>query len=103
MYTSIYQNVIFIEGEHPKANKLRDIAVELRFRYGAQMKNLNDVKEEMARKVREARGNCIVNFTYGQKSRLFANDGVTFWGKGICAELPYDVYRQLYSQCTEQY
>lgn len=60
---------------------------------GAQLKNLNDVKQDMAIKAKTLGANCILDFTYGQKSRWLAIDDVAFYGKA--AILQSNIYEEL--------
>lgn len=39
--------------------------------------------------------NAVLDFEYGQKSRLFAIDDIAFWGKGILAILPKEEYDKI--------
>ena len=54
---------------------------------GAQLKNLNDVKRELAVLAHQHECNCIANFKYGQKSRWLAIDNVAFFGNGTAGRL----------------
>lgn len=94
-YTTLYDNIVFIEGNNKEASILGDVKCDLSFKVGAQLKNLNDVKRDMAIKVKALGGNCILNFTYGQKSRWLAIDDVAFYGNGKAAILPHNIYEEL--------
>lgn len=94
-YTSVFENILFIEGGHPEAKFIARAESDLSFKIGAQLKNLNDVKRDLALKIRISGGNALLNFTYGQKHRILAIDDVAFWGKGDIAVLPDAVYREL--------
>ncbi|MDR1135483.1 MAG: hypothetical protein LBL49_04800 [Clostridiales Family XIII bacterium] len=94
-YTCVYNGIVFIEGDHPDARSIQAVSVDLSFKFGAQLKNLNSVKTDLAAKVAGLGGNCLLNFTYGQKSRWLAIDDVAFWGKGIAAVLPPGIYQKL--------
>ena len=94
-YTTIYENVVFIEGSNKEATILGEVKSDLSFKFGAQLKNLNDVKKDMAIKARALGGNCILNFNYGQKSRWLAIDDVAFYGNGKVAILPENIYQEL--------
>lgn len=94
-YTTVYDGVVFIEGTHMNASIIKKIKVDLGYSFGAQLKNLTDVKKEIVREVKSLGGNCFVNFQYGQKSRWLAIDDVSFWGSGEIAVLPDDVYNEI--------
>ncbi|MDD5016644.1 MAG: hypothetical protein PHO15_00925 [Eubacteriales bacterium] len=94
-YTTVYAGIVFIEGPHPDASIICDITCDLSFKFGAQLKNLNDVKNNLVAKAKAHNANCVTDFKYGQKSRWLAIDDVAFWGSGKCAFLPENVYAQL--------
>ena len=89
--------VIFIEGDHPRAIK-RFVADTRVGGFGAQMRNLNDLKQLMAQTAINNGCNCVVNFTYGQKSKLIAIDDVAFVGNGYYAQLSQVDYNSIISQ-----
>lgn len=86
-YSTIFEDVIFIEGGEPDARLLGKVECDLSFKIGAQLKNLNDVKRELAFKARAQGGNAVLNFKYGQKSRWLAIDDVAYFGSGTAAVL----------------
>jgi len=93
-YTSIYKNIVFIEGEHSSAQKV--IKVKSRKCWiGAQLKNLDNIKDTLAAKARAAGCNAVIDFKYGQRARLLAIDDVAFYGSGTAAILPDDEYQEL--------
>ncbi len=96
-YVTVFNNVIFIEGEHPRAIK-RLVADTRVGGFGAQLKNLNDLKSSMADTARQNGCNCVVNFTYGQKSKLIAIDDVAYVGNGYYAILSNEDYNAIVSQ-----
>ena len=93
-FVTASRGVLFIEGDHPRAQKV--FAAEERLKgFGAQLKNLNDLKEYMASQALQYGCNCVVNFTYGQKSKLIAIDDVAFVGYGFYARLSPDDYNAI--------
>lgn len=94
-YTTVYENIVFIEGYNEYAKVIGSISSDLSFKFGAQLKNLNDVKSDLANKARSLGGNCVVDFVYGQKSRLLAIDDVAFYGKGKAAVLPENIFAEI--------
>lgn len=94
-YTTLYKSIIFIEGNNNDARIIGNVSSDLSFKFGAQLKNLNDVKNDMADKAKSLGANCIINFTYGQKSRWLAIDDVAFYGNGKAAILPPNIYEEV--------
>jgi hypothetical protein len=86
-YPTVFNRIIFIESELPEMQRVAEISVDLSFRLGAQLKNLNDVKSELSVKAQQQGCNCIANFKYGQKSRWLAIDDVAFFGSGTAGRL----------------
>ena len=96
-FVTVYQNVIFIEGDHPRA--VKRYSAETRVGgFGAQLKNLDDLKATMAITAINNGCNCVVNFTYGQKSKLIAIDDVAYVGDGFYANLSPEDYNSIVSQ-----
>ncbi len=96
-FVTAHMGVIFIEGDHPRAIK-RFTADTRVGGFGAQMRNLNDLKQLMAQTAINNGCNCVVNFTYGQKSKLIAIDDVAFVGSGFYAQLSPDDYNSIIRQ-----
>ncbi len=94
-YTTVFEGVVFIEGGHNSAKIIKNIKVDLGCSFGAQLKNLTDMKREIAARVKNEGGNCLVDFQYGQRSRWLAIDDVSFWGTGVAAVLPEDSYNEI--------
>lgn len=101
-FTTIYDNVIFDEGNRIDTKIKGEVEVDLSFKFGAQLKNLRDVKSALATKAKNLGANCIINFTYGQKSRLFAMDDVAFWGKGIACNITQDEFTKIIQKINER-
>ncbi len=96
-FVTVFQGVVFIEGDHPRA--VKQYSAETRVSgFGAQLKNLNDLKQTMANTARNCGCNCVVNFTYGQKSKLIAIDDVAYVGNGFYAVLSPEDYNSIVSQ-----
>ncbi|MCR4917753.1 MAG: hypothetical protein K5912_02285 [Alphaproteobacteria bacterium] len=105
-YVSVYDGIVFIEGDYQKAQQVAKICAEpgIFLGIGTQQKSPKDVKRVLARKARSNNCNCVVNFTYGQKGKSwfyatflsFAwEDNVSFSGRGIAAKLPQDEYEKI--------
>ncbi len=96
-FVTVFQDVIFIEGDHPRA--VKRYSAETRVGgFGAQLKNLDDLKATMAQTAKMNGCNCVVNFTYGQKTKLIAIDDVAFVGNGFYAHLSFEDYNAIRSQ-----
>jgi hypothetical protein len=91
MYTTVFEGITFVEGCPPSAKIIKPIRVEIGGVFNsAQLKNLDDVKRLMVVQAREAGGNAIVDFKYGQRSvgflrSLFDRDDVHWYGEGKAA------------------
>lgn len=96
-YVTACQGIIFIEGDHPRAQRVYVADVRVGG-FGAQLKTLNDLKMQMAGYARSYGCNCIVNFCYGQQSKLIAIDDVAYVGKGYYAKLSPEDYNAIISQ-----
>lgn len=93
-YTTVYKDFIFVEGDNPKAERKVNIKTNLSG-FGAQLKNLNNVKDNLISQAQLHNCNCIVDFKYGQKTSLFSIDDVKFYGSGVCAVLPQEEYERI--------
>ena len=94
-YTTVYQGIVFVEGDHPTARTGASAEVDLSFVVGAQLKSLRDVKNYLVAQTKQNGCNAIVGFTYGQKSRWLAIDDIAFWGKGVLATIDEPEYTAL--------
>jgi hypothetical protein len=92
MIRTTFDGILFIEGECKEAQQIKPISVRIHgFFSQAQLKSLDDVKKDMALLAREAGGNAIIRFTYGQRSTFWTTllgvDDVSWYGEGIIARL----------------
>lgn len=94
---TVHRGVIFIEGDHPRAVKRYNADTRVGG-FGAQLRNLNDLKDIMAYSAKKNGCNCVVNFSYGQKSKIIAIDDVAFVGNGFYAVLSDDDYNSIISK-----
>ena len=75
MYSSDFKGVKYIEGTPENVRFIKDFNSEINQWFGqSQLKNLNDLKLKINVEVESNKGNCVYDFSYGQKS--------TFW-KGL--------------------
>jgi len=96
-FVTVHRGIVFIEGDHPRA--VKRYSAETRVGgFGAQLRNLNDLKEQMAQIAYNNGCNCVVNFTYGQRSKVIAIDDVAYVGNGFYAVLPPADYQSIISQ-----
>ena len=94
-YTTVYKDIVFIEGDHPKAKRNQFVETSLNG-IGAQFKTLNDVKDELVESAKINGCNCILDFRYGQKQSWWTSfDFVKYYGSGVCAILPKDTYKEI--------
>ncbi len=101
MFVTTYKDIVFVEGIHKKAEHIKKVDIEI-MGIGAQLRNLKDVKEQLYLKVKEAGGNCLDEFVYGQKQRLWAFDDIAFYGSGVVAILPEDTYREYFIEDEDE-
>ncbi len=94
-YPTIFDNVVFIECDLPDMQPVAPVCVDLSFKLGAQLKNLNDVKRSLADSARQLGCNCISNFKYGQKSRWLAIDDVAYFGSGTAGRISQTEYTNI--------
>ena len=99
-YKSLYKGIIFIEGQEDYIKNLGKVAYKKDSFYNNQLKNLDNVKEQLADKAIQAGGNAIINFKYGQKntswfrSMLLAfDDNVNWFGEGEIVILEENKYK----------
>jgi hypothetical protein len=93
LHTTIFEEIKFVEGCPASATIIKPIRVEIGgVLTSAQLKNLDDVKRLMANQTRNAGGNAVVDFKYGQRSvgfwrSLIDRDDVHWYGEGNVARL----------------
>lgn len=96
-FVTAHNGILFIEGDHPRA--IKRYSAETRVGgFGAQLRNLNDLKQIMADTARKNGCNCVVNFTYGQQTKIMAIDDVAYVGNGFYAQLSPADYNSIISQ-----
>lgn len=93
-YTTVYNEVVFIEGNNPKATRKGSLKANL-MGFGAQLKTLNDVKANLAMQAKLRGCNCVLDFKYGQKSSWISLDNVKFYGSGAASVLSSTDYGEL--------
>ena len=90
---NVYDGILFSEGHPSGMREIGSVEVLLDDQWfgGSQLKSLDDVKTELAKRVKEMGGNALIKFTYGQRSvgfwkSLVSIDDVCWWGKGMVAK-----------------
>jgi len=101
-YPTFFNGIIFIEVPVNDGQIVSQVNADLSFKIGAQLKNLNDVKSDLAIKAAGLKCNCISEFKYGQKSRWLAIDDVAYFGSGIAMRLPEDSYKRVIEYIQER-
>ncbi len=98
-YKSLHNGIIFIEGPEDYLKNCGKVTYKKDSYYNNQLKNLDNVKEQLAQKAKEFGGNAIINFKYGQKSTtwfrsllLSLDDNVNWYGEGEVVVLSQDTY-----------
>ncbi|MBR6514090.1 MAG: hypothetical protein IKT46_04565 [Clostridia bacterium] len=101
-YTTIHNGVIFIEGEEPGATVIGPIEYKKEGFYNQQLKDLDMVKDQLARRTQEMGGNAVKDFKYGQKSTswfrsmlLSYDDNINWYGNGIVVRLTPERYKEI--------
>jgi len=94
-YPTVYNDIIFIEAPFGDGQVVSKVSADLSFKIGAHLKNLNDVKADLAAKAKQLGCNLICEFKYGQKSRLLAIDDVAFFGSGIAMKVSPETYSNI--------
>ena len=89
-YTSLYKNIIFVEGDEPSAKILCDLKYDKHFTFNSQSKTLDCVKDEFVKKAISMGGNAIVDFTYGQKT--------LGWFKSLLFELDDNIIDAVFAE-----
>ena len=89
-----YKGVLFSESVTTAARIICEVEAVLddKLMGGSQLRNLDDVKDILVKKVKAAGGNALVGFTYGQRQAsfwksIFSLDDVIWWGKGKAAKI----------------
>jgi hypothetical protein len=89
-----FDGILFAEYDLPQAIILSKITVNIddKLGVGSQLKNLDDVKRELAQRVKRLGGNALVRFEYGQKHvsfwrSLLSLDEIAWYGSGFVAKL----------------
>jgi len=106
-YKSFLDGVIFVEGGMKGASQLAHISYDKEAFYHQQLKNLTDIKKQLAGKAKQLGANAVIDFKYGQKSTtalrsmfLAFDDNVNWYAEGVAALLDEDTYREIVAQLS---
>jgi len=90
-YISKFEGIFFIEGHIREFEEIQIIKSDLSFKFGSQLKNINDVKKELAKKAKNLGANAVLDFKYGQKARWLAIDDIVFFGSVIACKIDEEI------------
>lgn len=93
-YTSIHNNILFIEGSEQSATILGQIKYKSKL-LNAQLKSLEAVKDQLAEKAISMGGNAVIDFNYGQKENCWFWDSVRWYGNGQAAIIPENRWKEI--------
>lgn len=108
-YKTLYKDIIFIEGNEKNESNLGLVKYKKGLKlYNNQLKNLDDVKEQLYQQTKELGGNAVINFKYGQKSAswfksifLSLDDNVNWYGEGEAVILSNEDYNCFLSKLNK--
>ncbi|MBQ3116082.1 MAG: hypothetical protein IJC07_03540 [Clostridia bacterium] len=102
VYYSIFEDVIFVEGEIPFERSLGTVEYKKKGIINEQFKNLDNVKYQLAVKAKEVGANAVIKFKYGQKNTswframiLSIDDNVNWFGSGEAVLLSQEQYQEI--------
>jgi hypothetical protein len=101
-FTTVFEDVVFVEGDHHGAVRGPKAKSDLTYSFGAQLKSIRDIKHNLANQAKKKSFNAVLDFKYGQKSKFFALDNVGYWGEGVLANIPQREYSELCSKADQQ-
>lgn len=104
-YKSLFDGVIFIEGSEYCGRVLGNVEYEKDSFYNNQLKNLDNVKAQLAHKAKQMGANVIADFKYGQKNTswfrsflLAFDDNINWYGSGVAIKLEDNKYTEYLEQ-----
>lgn len=93
-YTTIHNNILFIEGSEQSATILGQIKYKSKL-FNTQLKSLEAVKDQLAEKAISMGGNAVIDFNYGQKENCWLWDCVQWYGNGQAAIIPENRWKEI--------
>ncbi|HHU22091.1 MAG TPA: hypothetical protein GXZ52_01535 [Clostridiales bacterium] len=97
-YTSFYKGIAFVEGGITNAKVIRPNVSAKLGGFGSHLKTLADVKDILVEQCISSNANAVINFKYGQKTKLFAIDDMVFYGSGDLAVLDQQTLQELHEK-----
>ena len=93
MYWAEYKGVFFVEGMPTRSQIIKSIDTKLDGVFTqSQLKSLDAIKDKMIVAVRDAGGNAVVDFKYGQRTSFWSSfvslDDVRWFATGKIAVVP---------------
>lgn len=89
-YKSLYKGFLFVEGFEENIKVLGPVEYKKDYSFNQQLKNLDDVKDQMIEKAKAMGANAIINFEYGQKTIGFwksivlsHDDNINWYATGL--------------------
>ena len=108
-YKSVFNGVIFIEGNEKHVKSFGQIEYKKDKFYNSQFQNIDRVKNQLAEKVKALGGNAIINFKYGQKNTswfksilLSLDDNINWFGNGEVVLLDEETYKEIIEYFNNQ-
>lgn len=97
MYVTKFNDIYFVEENVAAERIVTSVEISIGGFY-SQCKTLDDVKQILSMQAKEVGANAVINFKYGQKSKIFSLDQVKFYGSGVAAILSDDVIKKINGQ-----
>lgn len=104
-YKTVFKNIIFIEGYEKSNIEFGEIVYKKESLWNNQLKNLDDVKSQLADKAIALGANAVINFKYGQKNTSWfrsifmqTDDNVNWFGDGVAVLLDQNRYEEFLEQ-----
>ena len=94
--TTVFDGIIFMEEACPAEYETgKKCGSDIFLVRAAQLRSLYDVKRWLAEEAKKAECNCVYNFKYGQRTYPLFLNNVFFYGTGMLAILPENMYNDL--------
>lgn len=108
-YKSLFNGIIFIEGDEEYSSLLGNVEYKKEGFYNNQLKNLDNVKSQLADKAKLLGANAVIEFKYGQKSTtwlrsmiLRLDDNINWYGSGIAVKIDDNKYNEYTKQINSR-
>lgn len=94
--TTVYNGIVFMEENCPPGCETgKACGADVFFVWGAQRRSLYDVKRWLSNEAIKSGCNCIYNFKYGQRAYALFLNNIFFYGTGMLAILPKELYNDI--------